>query len=563
LTASNTYTGNSTITSGTLQLGDGVASNGSVVGNIVNNSALVFANPAAQVFSGLISGSGSFVKIGAGTLSITAQQSYTGPTVIGAGIVKLPSAANVAGFGLDTSGGGSNSTWTINTNNVGTTAITNNVLTLTDGNQSEARSAFANTPVSINQPFTVNFTYHDLGGGGADGATFILQNDSRGLSALGGVGGGWGYTNANGGTAIAPSVGVGFDIYNQNLNLLQNGSSVLSTNDPGGIDPSSGDPIQVTLAYDGSGNLQISLLDLANGNAYSTIDPLGASLASLLGGNTAYMGFTGASGDITATQTISRFNSSLTYAAVNILPAGTALTVAANSTVDLGGANQTVGSLSGAGLVTNSATSAVMFTVGDATSTTFSGSLNDAGGGGIALAKQGAGTLVLSGSGQLQLAANINAGVLEIDGSYSLPIVNVENAAQIAGSGTLTLSSSTDGLYYQSSGTSNFAGSIDGSGGLEVDSGALVLSGTSHFSGGTLVENNGLLILTDNQAIPEGSSLTVGDAGAFAPLVSAASTGSPEISPVPEPGTLALAACGAALLAMRRGRRRDWERGRI
>jgi autotransporter-associated beta strand protein len=44
LTASNTYTGGTTINSGTLQLGDGGTNNGSVVGNIIDNAALVPCN---------------------------------------------------------------------------------------------------------------------------------------------------------------------------------------------------------------------------------------------------------------------------------------------------------------------------------------------------------------------------------------------------------------------------------------------------------------------------------------------------------------------------------------
>ena len=315
--ASNAYTGNSTVSSGTLQIGDGVAQNGSVAGNIVNKSTLVWANPTAQVFSGMISGSGSLTKIGAGTLNFTAQQSYTGATIIKGGTVKLTSAANIAGFGIDTSGvAGVNPTWTVNNSgNNAATPVSNNVLTLTDGNTSETRSAWANATVSINTPFTVSFVYK--ANGGADGTVFVLQNS--GTSALGGGGGSLGYLG------LSPSVGIGFDIYHQNLDFFENGNPpTMSINDPGGINPASGDPIQVTLAYDGSGSIGVSLLDVGNGNAYSTTDVLSSSIASLLGSNTSYMGFTGASGGVGAVQTVSSFTSSgLTYSASNILPVST------------------------------------------------------------------------------------------------------------------------------------------------------------------------------------------------------------------------------------------------
>ena len=51
-TASNTYTGNTVINAGALTLGGGTL-NGSVAGNIVDNAALSFSNPAAQTYSGI------------------------------------------------------------------------------------------------------------------------------------------------------------------------------------------------------------------------------------------------------------------------------------------------------------------------------------------------------------------------------------------------------------------------------------------------------------------------------------------------------------------------------
>ena len=48
----NSYAGNTTITGGTLQLGDGSANNGAVPGNMTNNATLVCANPFAQTYSG-------------------------------------------------------------------------------------------------------------------------------------------------------------------------------------------------------------------------------------------------------------------------------------------------------------------------------------------------------------------------------------------------------------------------------------------------------------------------------------------------------------------------------
>jgi autotransporter-associated beta strand protein len=404
--ASNAYTGNSTVSGGTLQIGDGLAQIGNVPGNIVNNSKLVWANPTAQTYSGMISGGGSFTKTGAGTLNLTAQQTYTGATIIKGGTVKLASAANVAGFGIDTSGLVGNPTWTVNNSgNNAATPVSNNVLTLTDGNTSETRSAWANAPVSINKPFTVSFVYksNSVNGGSADGTVFVLQNS--GTAAIGGGGGSLGYQG------LSPSVGIGFDIYNQNLDFFENGgTATTSINNPGGINPASGDPIQVTLSYDGSGNIGVALLDVGNGNTYSTNDPLSGTIASILGSNSGYMGFTGASGGVAAVQTVSSFSSNLTYATSNILPAGTALSVAASSTLDLNGGSQQVASLSGAGRIINSDGTLSALVVGDTSTTTFSGNITKSASGDISLTKVGAGTLVLSGSN------NFTGGTTVING---------------------------------------------------------------------------------------------------------------------------------------------------
>ena len=61
------------------------------------------------------------------------------------------------------------------------------MLTLTDGNGSEARSAWYTAPVPTGS-FTASFTYKDVGGGGSNGIAFVLQNDSHATAALGGEG---------------------------------------------------------------------------------------------------------------------------------------------------------------------------------------------------------------------------------------------------------------------------------------------------------------------------------------------------------------------------------------
>jgi fibronectin-binding autotransporter adhesin len=89
LTGSNTYTGGTTITGGNLQVGNGGIT-GSITGNVTDNSEITFFRNDVVTFSGNISGSGSLVQAGAGTLILTGTNVYGGvTTIIGGGTLQL------------------------------------------------------------------------------------------------------------------------------------------------------------------------------------------------------------------------------------------------------------------------------------------------------------------------------------------------------------------------------------------------------------------------------------------------------------------------------------------
>ena len=95
LSGNNTYTGGTTITAGTLQLGNG-GTTGSILGNVVNNATLAFNRSNAYQFDGVISGSGAVQQNGAGTTTLTAVNTYAGATTISAGALALSGAGSIA-----------------------------------------------------------------------------------------------------------------------------------------------------------------------------------------------------------------------------------------------------------------------------------------------------------------------------------------------------------------------------------------------------------------------------------------------------------------------------------
>ncbi|MDL2286664.1 autotransporter-associated beta strand repeat-containing protein, partial [Desulfococcaceae bacterium OttesenSCG-928-F15] len=86
LTGTNSHTGGTTISGGTLQIGDG-GTKGSITGDIENNSALVFNRSDDVTYADTISGTGSVAQDGSGNLILTEDNTYTGGTTISDGIL--------------------------------------------------------------------------------------------------------------------------------------------------------------------------------------------------------------------------------------------------------------------------------------------------------------------------------------------------------------------------------------------------------------------------------------------------------------------------------------------
>jgi fibronectin-binding autotransporter adhesin len=170
---------------------------------------------------------------------------------------------------------------------------------------------------------------------------------------------------------------------------------------------------------------------------------------------------------------------------------------------------------------------------------------------------QSAGSLTFNASNGTITIAKGAAGNLTLGTSSAPPTIRVNS-----GDVDITASTHLGGnlVVTMSGGTTLEFGNIHedtvGSS-LTLDgNGQLILSGSGLYTGGTIV-NGGTLIVESAVGLDDGSSLTVG-AGAssiFARISPAAVGGSP-VSPVPEPGTLALLAAGGLLISCRALRRR-------
>ena len=203
LTGDNTYSGGTTISAGTLQLGNG-GTTGSLAGNILNNAILAFNRSNALTFGGVISGTGAVQQNGAGTTILTADNTYTGGTTINAGTLQLGNggtAGSIVGNVLNngtlafnrsdavTFGGVISGTGALQQNGAGSTNLTA-ANTYTGATTVNAGTLLVNGSIATSSGVTVN-SGGTLGGTGAlpqvtiNGGT-LSPGNSIGTVSIGG-----------------------------------------------------------------------------------------------------------------------------------------------------------------------------------------------------------------------------------------------------------------------------------------------------------------------------------------------------------------------------------------
>ena len=106
LSNANTYSGTTTISGGSLHVGDGGTTGtlGTSTSTINNNGNLTANRSNAITFGQIIGGTGSFTQAGTGTTTLTNVNTYTGATTIQRGTLQIDGSLGSSAVNVETSG---------------------------------------------------------------------------------------------------------------------------------------------------------------------------------------------------------------------------------------------------------------------------------------------------------------------------------------------------------------------------------------------------------------------------------------------------------------------------
>ena len=517
LTGENTYSGGTVVEAGTLQ-----GTTQSLQGAITNNAVVVFDQATNGTYAGVMSGSGSLTKNGVGTVTLTGANSYTGGTVVNAGVLQLGAGASLAtGSALTVNGG----TFDLNGNSQtvgalsgagGVIALGGGTLTTDSASNTTLSSAISGGGGFVKQgtglltltganTYTGGTTVNDgtlqlgasgsLASGGAltvNGGTFDLNGNSQTVGTLSGTGGtialGGGVlttSSANDSTLASALTGSGSLVKQGDGTLTLTGTNSYSggTTVSGGILQGNTSSLQGAITNNAS-----VVFDQGVSGSYAGVMSGSGALTKTGAGTLSLTGANSYSGGTTVSE------GTLQLGAGGSLASGGALAIN-GGTFDLGGNNQTVGALSGTGGAI--ALGGGTLTANSAINTALASAISGSGG----FVKQGSGVLTFTGTnsysggttvsqGTLRLGAGgslASGGALAVNGgTFDLGGNNQTVGALSGTGGAITLGSGT--LTTNSASNTTLASTISGSGGLvKSGTGTLILSGANSYTGGTVV----------------------------------------------------------------------------
>jgi autotransporter-associated beta strand protein len=589
------------------------ASNAELVVRTDTSSDLLTISTAVTGFSG------GLTKTGAGTLTLSGSNGYTGSTRINAGTLAVSGGSAIADNQAVILANAAGATLQLNGNET--------ILNVTGGGFSGGNvNVQGNTlTLSGNAAYAFGGTFSGTGSGGivkqgAGTLTLSNKNSFAGTIALEGGTLSFTYGNDGTGTLIALSSGGAFNMANGttlNINPSANlpvgviGSQLQAAN--GGTPPF---PYGFTIANDvniASGTSIANVTIAGNENSVRftgnvTGGTSGSQTLAITTGNSqdrqvvAFSGVIadGSGGTLGLAATLRAANNG---AYVNLTnnntftgPISVTTTGNAPGYLVIGGERYGVapdlvtgsGSLGSGGVYSN--TIALNNTGAGLSILNYASSANQTLGGTISgnglILKDGTGILTLAGDNTYLGTTTVSAGTLLVNGDQSLATgaVTVSNSGStLGGSGIVGGNATLNTLTILSPG--NSPGTLTFDQNLTLIGGASAAGATAIFEGGDLVDVNGLLTLntdwnlTLTSGFQDGGTVTLftyGTAGTidltpdldisglgFTPSgpLSLTDTGSSivlnGISIVPEPGTWALLGAGAALIGLRFARRRS------
>lgn len=430
LTGNNSYSGPTTISAGTLQVGAGGATGTLGSGDVVNNGALVFNRSGELTAANRISGTGGVTKQGSGTLTLSGTSSYGGATHIQGGILRLaPPTANPVTDGL---------TWSLDASD----GLSINNGTPTNGDP--VTNWTAGTGPTIGQTTTDRYpTYQTEVQNGLSAIRFDGVDDRLFSSTSHADVNTIFIVNApavqtgSGGKGIVGGTGDGGTLSDKGIRRV-NGTNVWQQTSPGSPDDfayPSGSQMRVNGIVTRAFTADEFHLLTATRNAV-------AMKFNAVGGYFDGRAYKGDVGELLAfdriltaaeIDAVEAYLNAKWFGVGHVLPAGTAVTIDDGARLEVLGVSQSIGSLAGASGSSVLLDDSVLVVGGNNASTVFAGAIGGTGG----LTKTGTGVLSLSGTSDYTGATTINAGTLAVTGSLGQTVVAVNNGGMLGGSGTI------------------------------------------------------------------------------------------------------------------------------
>lgn len=482
---------------------------GGIQANILAGGAIIdSSNFNVTITTPLLAGSanGGLTKKGAGTLTLTGTNTFTGPITNNAGILFLNSASTYAGA----------------------VAVNAGTLQLTTASTVQGGTMVANNAVlSINQIGSASMTLSNLtfnGAGTGPGATLGLTPATANNPAVALVN--CGTLTLNGTNTVslaAANIGTlalvkyfaiaGFGNIT-NLSLPQGATGYVSNNAPSSTLYAVITSTGPGLVWTGTNSLALNTWNInattnwlvgSTPTSYHQIITPGDSVifndigsgtvllntnvapASMVISNTSKIYTFNGSGNISGSTSIQKLGSntaiiSLTnnnYSGNTVISNGTLqvgtttaissagnVVIGSSGTLELAGFNQTLGELTGSGIVDNNSGLDLLLTVGTSSGGTWNGSIQDHAGGGVALIKNGTGTWVVGGVNHLNNASpftttnEFNAGTTIITNGGSILVSRLQtiipfngNSTMIVAGGTLAVSNEVLAVGFTAAGT--------------------------------------------------------------------------------------------------------------